>query len=193
MVYRECTECVQCTRYLYSGWSIIGLTREQFLPRHWAATLGLFYYHSEAPPLHNTTDLDSRYHQPVSHKLYNKLEMIEKLEKLKLSNGRTRQSSTGFAWLIELLRNITIILAGCWLESVLYLEINFDKFCSSQSKHIDYHWVPLCLYFLSRVQSPVLLVILAIKTSSFLPEISRWGVRWPIRSYCLHPASEEKW
>ena len=45
---------------------------------------------------------------------------IFQLYKLKVINGRTRQSSTGFAWLIELLRNITIILAG-W-SSQLYSE-----------------------------------------------------------------------
>ena len=45
---------------------------------------------------------------------------IFQLYKLKVSNGRSLQSSTGFAWLIELLRNITIILAG--RSSQLYIE-----------------------------------------------------------------------
>ena len=52
-----------CTRYLYSRWSIIGLTREQFLPRHWAATLGLFYYHSQTVQ-HDFTHHRPGYHQP---------------------------------------------------------------------------------------------------------------------------------
>ena len=74
-----CTECVQqrvysvqCTRYLYSGWSIIGLTREQFLLRHWAATLGLFYYHSQLQLYF--THRRPGYNQ--CEKLFHKLEII---------------------------------------------------------------------------------------------------------------------
>ena len=65
----------------------------------------------------HTEDLDTT---SVRNSSTNWRLFIFQLYKLKVSNGRSLQSSTGFAWLIELLRNITIILAG-W-SSQLYIE-----------------------------------------------------------------------